>query len=292
MSTNLSMTIFSYEKPTQLDVEALRKGAFTDAISPEGLKYGWTGLGEPLDRDNFFLAQCDNRFAGFSWRQDSRKISGAVVRLQLAEKIRQEELSGSKPGAKRKKELKEAIEANLLAQAEFVPSITDCLWDGEKGHLFVASLSDPLLERILKNFDAAIHQQGQFLSPGVDMAELFAKIQTNNGIMADHYNIQPMGSAQLVSLTTDGKSMVTAENNSEAIMRALTQQMTISRMSLVATSADPEEEIYFNLADDLKISRLRLPKPEKGADADATFLINADICAKVTNIVQTIAQAE
>lgn len=289
MSSNVSLTIFVYDNPRPIDPEELRKGAFKDAIDPDGLKYGWTGLGEPLDSDNFFLAQCDARFAGFSWRQDSRKISGAVVRLQLAEKIRAEEANGGKVSGQRKKEMKEAIESALLSQAEFIPSLTDCLWDGEKGRLYVASHSDALLERILKNFDRLIKGEGQFLGPEVDMATLFAKIQDEDGIMADDFSIQPMGSARLVSMGLEEKSAVTAENNGEAISRALTQGMNIAKMGLVATRAD--EEITFTLADDLKVSRLKLPKAEKGAEREASFLINAAVCAQADELIEKISKA-
>ena len=289
MSSNVSLTIFAYDQSAPLDVEALRKGAFRDAVDPDGLKYGWTGLGELLDTENFFLAQCDSRFSGFSWRQDSRKIAQAVVRLQLKEKIRAEELAGGKVGGKRKKEMKEAIEANLLAQAEFIPSLTDCIWDAEKGRLFIASQSENLLERILKNFDQIIKGQGQFLASEVDMASLFAKIQAEDGAAAGEFSVQPLGSARLVSMGLEEKSAVTAENNSEAVSRALNQGMNISKMGLIATRG--EEEITFTLADDLKVSKLKLPKPEKGADEEATFLINADICAKVDAIIETLTRA-
>ena len=288
MSSTVSMTIFVYDAGRELSVDALRKGAFSDAVDPDGLKHGWTGLGEPLDFDNFFLAQCDARFSGFSWRQDARKISAAVVRLQLAEKIREAEAAGAKIGAQRRKELREAIEATLLSQAEFVPSLTDCVWDAKKGRLFIASHSESLLERVLKKFDAAIGMQGRFLAPEVDMAALFAKIQGENGIEVAKYYVQPLGSARLVSMGQEEKSVVAAENNGEAVSRALTQGMSISRMGLVATR--DEEETAFTLADDLKISRLKLPKREKGDEQEATFLINCEICARVDEIIETAAR--
>lgn len=289
MSSNVSMTIFVYDSPAPLDPEALRKGAFKDAVDPDGLKYGWTGLGEPLDSDNFFLAQCDSRFSGFSWRQDARKISQAVVRLQLQEKIREEERGGAKVGGQRRKELKEAIESALLSQAEFVPTLTDCVWDAQKGRLFIASHSENLLERILKNFDVAIKGQGQFLASEVDMAALFAKIQGEDGVRADAYSVQPLGSARLVSMGLEEKSAVTAENNSEAVSRALNQGMSIAKMGLAATR--DEDEILFTLDNDLKVSRLKLPKAEKGAEQEATFLINAEICGKVDEIIETLTRA-
>ena len=42
----------------------------------------------------------------------------------------------------------------------------------------------------------------------------------------------------------------------------------------------------------LAVSGLKLPKAEKGAEEDATFLVNADVCAAVADMVEvmTIAQ--
>ena len=118
----------------------------------DGRRFGWVGLGDPLDTDGFELASVDARFMGFSFRLDTRKASGAVIQLQLAEAVREEIASGKKVGGKRKKELKEAITAKLTARAEFVPSVIDCLWDAEKGRLLVGSTSAKAVQPVLELF--------------------------------------------------------------------------------------------------------------------------------------------
>lgn len=137
MSSSTAMMICKADSPASLDLDALRQHAFTPEIDADGRRFGWVGLGDPLDTDGFELASVDARFMGFSFRLDTRKASGAVIRLQLAEAVRKEIASGKKVGSKRKKELKEAITAKLTARAEFVPSLIDCLWDAEKGRLLV-----------------------------------------------------------------------------------------------------------------------------------------------------------
>lgn len=290
MSGNLSMTVCVFEKGGILDVEELRKCAFSEALDPNGEKFGWVGLGLPLDTNNFFLAACDARFSGFSYRLDTRKVSKAVINLHLAEKIREEESSGQPVGSKRKKELREAISDTLISQAEFVPCITDCLWDSEKGRLFIASTSEKMTDRILDHFHNTFGREGHYLEPEADMFEVFSKIQKENGIGAGNYSIQPLGSARLASIEASGeKSAVAVENNSVAVGEALGQGLSINRIGLVATRENVEEELAFTIDSSLKLGRIRLPKAEKGAEEEATFLINADICARIADITEILA---
>ena len=39
------------------------------------------------------------------------------------------------------------------------------------------------------------------------------------------------------------------------------------------------------------MSGLKLPKAEKGAEEDATFLVNADVCAAVADMVEGLGLA-
>lgn len=132
MSSSTAMTICKADAPKALDLDALRAHVFAPDIDADGKRLGWVGLGDLLDTDSFELAAVDGRYSGFSFRLDARKASGAVIRLHLAEAVREEIASGKKVGNKRKKELKEAITARLTAKAEFVPSLIDCLWDARK----------------------------------------------------------------------------------------------------------------------------------------------------------------
>lgn len=293
MASNVSMTICEFEKGVPLDVDALRKQAFSDAIDPDGFRSGWVGMGQLLDTENFFLALTDGLFSGFSYRLDTRKPAKAVVQLQLAEKIRAEEAEGRKVGAKRKKELREAIVESLTSQADFVPTLTDCVWDAEKGRLLIATVSESLAERILENFSTLIGQQGHFAEASADMREVFAKIQNDNGIRAGEYFIQSTGSAQMTGDAEDGeKSAITAQNNVAAISEALGKGLQIYKMGLIASKNDEDDPLEFTLEENLRLSRIRLPKAEKGAEEDAVFLVNCSLLSEAADIAQMLAAAD
>lgn len=293
LSSSLTFTICEVDDKKILDATGLRKGAFSDVPDPDGFRFGWTGLGSLLDTDNFFLATCDNRFAGFSYRLDARKPSGAVVRLHLAEKIREEELKGNKPGAKRRKEMREEIVARLTASAEYVPTLIDCLWDNEQGRLVVGSVSEKMLERVLAHFKGCFGMDAIPMSSELDMGEVFAMLQKNNGLESGGWFLQPMGSASLKTMENSAEaSAIAVQNNLDAVSDALGHGLSINKISLVATDRNNEEkQLYFGLSDILTVTNLRLPKAEKDAEEDATFLINANICSDTADIVKSLATA-
>ena len=113
MSSTTAMTICKVNSTVNFTLDALRTHAFTPDIDADGRRLGWVARGDPLDTDGFELASVDGRYSGFSFRLDTRKASGAVIRFQLAEAVREEIASGKKMDGKRKKELKEAITAKL-----------------------------------------------------------------------------------------------------------------------------------------------------------------------------------
>ena len=72
------------------------------------------------------------------------------------------------------------------------------------------------------------------------------------------------------------------------------REESIQKLHLVATSdADPDRQLEFTLDAGLAVSSLKLPKAEKGAEEDATLLINADadICSRVADMVEGMATA-
>ena len=293
MSSSTALIICKADSPASLDLDALRQHAFTPEIDADGRRFGWVGLGDPLDTDGFELASVDARFMGFSFRLDTRKASGAVIRLQLAEAVREEIASGKKVGGKRKKELKEAITAKLTARAEFVPSLIDCLWDVEKGRLFVGSASTKAVQPMLELFKTTFGIDVTPITPAGDMPKLFAVILRGEGYPCEGYTLHPMGSASLAaSEQAEEKAAVAVQNSLNAVAQALEEGMAIQKLHLVATSdADPDRQLEFTLDAGLTVSGLRIPKAEKGAEEDATFLLNADICSRVADMVETLASA-
>ena len=293
MSSTTAMTICKVNSTVNFTLDALRTHAFTPDIDADGRRLGWVALGDPLDTDGFELASVDGRYSGFSFRLDTRKASGAVIRLQLAEAVREERASGKKVGSKRKKELKEAITAKLTARAEFVPSVIDCLWDAEKGRLLVGSASAKAVQPVLELFKTTFGIDAVPITPEGDMPRLFAAILRGEGYPCEGYTLHPMGSASLAaSELTEEKSAVAVQNSLNAVAQALEEGMAIQKLHLVATSdADSDWQLEFTLDAGLAVSGLKLPKAEKGAEEDATFLVNADVCTAVADMVETLASA-
>ena len=293
MSSSTAMTICKADTSGAFDLDALRTHAFTPDIDADGRRFGWVSLGDLLDADGFELSSVDGRYSGFSFRLDTRKASGAVIRLQLAEAVREEVASGKKVGGKRKKELKEAITAKLTAKAEFVPSLIDCLWDAEKGRLLVGSASAKAVQPVLDLFKTTFGIDAAPITPAGDMPKLFSTILRGEGYPCLGYTLHAMGSASLAaSEQTEEKAAVAVQNSLNAVAQALDDGMAIQKLHLVATSAsEPDWQMEFSLDAALAVSGLRLPKAEKGAEEDATFIINADVCSRVADMVETLASA-
>lgn len=293
LSSSTSMTICHVEKPLQVTPEALRKNAFNEAIDPDGFRFGWTGLGELLDTENFFLALSDGRFCGFSYRIDSRKPSQAVIRLQLAEKIRDEEAKGAKPGSKRKRELREEITETLTTQCEFAPMLVDCIWDLEKGRLMIAATAQKILDRVLEHFKGSFGMEAVPIGPERDMSEVFSAIQSAGGMQLAGVFLETRGTASLKSSPQNPeKTSIAVQNSQDAVSQALTSGMTISKMSFTAREDGLDEEWNFTLNTDLAVTGLRLPKPEKGQDLDSIFLLNATRCSLTADLAEKLGLDE
>lgn len=289
LSSNVSFTTCAVENAKPITPGDLRNGAFTEAIDPDGYRFGWTGLDELLDFDNFFLALSDGRFIGFSYRLDMRKPNMAVVRLKVAEKIRDEELTGGKIGAKRRKEIKEEILEKMRVQCGFAAMLIDCIWDMEKKRFFIASTSTKLVDRVLEHFKRTFGMEATPIWPEKDLAQVFSDIQEAGGIEIEGVFLEPIGTASLRSTPqSEQKQSVAVQNSQDAVAQALTNGMSIDKMAFLARENGTEEEWQFTLNSELLVSGLRFPKPEKGADLDATFLINAERVSKTADIIEKL----
>ena len=178
--------------------------------------------------------------------------------------------------------------SKLTARAEFVPSLIDCLWDAEKGRLLVGSASARAVQPVLELFKTTFGIDTTPITPAGDMPKLFAIILRGEGYPCEGYTLHPMGSASLAaSEQAEEKSAVAVQNSLNAVAQALEEGMAIQKLHLIATSeADPDRQLEFTLDAGLAVSGLKLPKAEKGAEEDATFLVNADACAAVADMVE------
>ena len=172
-----------------------------------------------------------------------------------------------------------------------MPSVIDCIWDAEKGRLLVGSASARAVQPVLDLFKTTFGIDAAPITPAEDISKLFAAILRGEGYSCGGYTLHPMGSASLsASEQAEEKSAVAVQNNLNAVAQALEDGMSIQRLHLVATSAsEPDWQVDFTLDTALAVSGLRLPKAEKGMEEDATFLLNADICSRVADMITTLA---
>ena len=187
--------------------------------------------------------------------------------------------------------MKEAITAKLTARAEFVPSVIDCIWDVEKGRLLVGSASAKAVQPVLDLFKTTFGIDAAPIIPTGDMPKLFSAILRGKGYPCLGYTLHAMGSASLAaSKQEEEKSAVAVQNSLNAVTQALEEGMAIQKLHLVATSAnEPDWQVDFTLDASLTVSGPRLHKAEKDAGEDATFLLNADICSRVADMVEALA---
>ena len=107
MSSSTAMRIFKVaaDKGASNNQGKYAFSSLPSAPGPDGRRVGWVGLGDPLDLDFAFGLE-HGRYRALSLRIDSRKPSGAAIKLKLAEALK-EEAAASPDGrvsGKRKKE--------------------------------------------------------------------------------------------------------------------------------------------------------------------------------------------
>ena len=80
------------------------------------------------------------------------------------------------------------------------------------------------------------------------------------------------------------------QNCDSSIASALTEGLTIHTLAMTAMPADtPGASLSFSLDTAMMVSGLKLPKAEKGTDADSDFLLKANTCARAADLALLIA---
>lgn len=105
----------------------------------------------------------------------------------------------------------------------------------------------------------------------------------------DKFELAPMSDAVFVGEIDDGSTLVSIKDSDEIMQHALEGDWEIVKMRLAAKVLGSHTPFAFTINRKLQISGLRFPKPEKGQEHDATFVINAAICQAAADIVVAIA---
>lgn len=281
LGSTASFTVFVAESPKTFDHNRLRRHGFTTTVDDNGLRSGWVGIGNAVDVD-FAVGIDHGQFVAFSLREDSRKVSSAALKLQLAEALQQEERGGKPVSRDRKKELKEQITLKLLANAAWTPTLTDCLWDLDAGLLLV-SASGKKAEAVLERLKETFGVSPEALTPG-PMQDFFSRL-VKGDVPHDGWTLAYAGAASLSQ--SDIEAAVTVTNAGDTLETALSEGLNIHKMLMTATKDNMQLE--FALDATLAVSGLKLPKVEKSADAAAAILLKADTCSMAARLVKTLA---
>ena len=154
-----SVSIYQYEVSGEITAsdkrlwvqECLGKNHFEPIEnSSEGESIGWVHFDEPMNSDfAVFSSFSFEQYFIFTLRKDTRRVPASLLK-NLVEKECVEWLKERPKLAKvpfqRKREIRENIQAALLAKALPEPSMVDVLWDSSKNIVTIASISTKVLE--------------------------------------------------------------------------------------------------------------------------------------------------
>lgn len=161
--TSATASVFRYlaPVPARFDraavAEAVTRRAFTPLSAGDGPhRAGWVGIHDPLATD---LGPADlffQHYLAVGFRFDRRVVPARLVRLERrrTEQERARADGVGRLGAKARREIKIEVETRLVAQALPVPHLADCVWNLERGQVYLSGGTRALREAFLDLFRA------------------------------------------------------------------------------------------------------------------------------------------
>jgi len=168
---------------------------FLDAIAAHTLRendrarskeenLGWAAITDPGDMDLFLNKFLYNNFLVLSMRVDKKRVPGKYLKIQVDRRVRDSMKAKGleRIGAAHRRELKEAVEEELLGRALPVVAVYDMAWDILKGEVWFFATSDPVHDLFrglfLETFKLEIAriQLSDWLIPAVSREELSAAV--------------------------------------------------------------------------------------------------------------------
>lgn len=159
--TSATASAFRYLAPVPAALDrvaiaaAVTRRAFTPLGADDGAQRGgWVAIHDPLvtelgPADLFF-----QHWLAVGFRFDRRAVPAQLLRLERRrlEQERARERGVPRLGAKARREIKIEVEARLVSQALPAPRIVDCVWNLERGRVYLSGGSRTLREAFLDLF--------------------------------------------------------------------------------------------------------------------------------------------
>ena len=149
----------------------LKQFAFVDIDNiPEPRSFGWVNFDDMLDAEWLVSTPEKGHYLAFSLRLDTRRISPAVLRLHTLKALREEERKNKEDGKTfvsrtRKKEIKDMIQAKLMARTFPVPAEFNVIWDTRQNIVCLASTHGKVIELFCNHFNATFELTLEQLTP-------------------------------------------------------------------------------------------------------------------------------
>lgn len=201
----------------------------------------------------------------FSLRQDQKKVPAPMLRLAVAEAVKEKETAdGRRLSRQQRKELKENVRLALVRRMGYSSVVTDFAFDPESGLLLA-------FEGPGRKLDAAVATMadlGCAVSRDFDLPleELFSAL-CSEAVNVDGYHFSDAGAVTLVGTKDDNPSKVTASNAADVVMSAVGSGYTIRTMRLrVEDRSDLEFCTFVPVVGDYGLSLKGLTFAVQGMD--------------------------
>jgi DNA recombination-dependent growth factor C len=161
LSTSTTIVRFFAPVPPRLDREAVAaavtRRAFREvdpAAAGAREAYGWVGIHDPLTTAfspaDLFVAH----WLAVGFRHDRLTVPARLLSLERrrAEAARKAERGVERLGAAERKEIREEVEARLLARALPTPRLFDCAWNLETGRVYLSGRQRAVCEAFAELF--------------------------------------------------------------------------------------------------------------------------------------------
>ena len=180
----LSMRAFrvSGKNPTpkkEKVIEQLETFAFAGIESgEEGSVHGWIGPDHLFDGDFNVVKVFRGRYALFAFRVDTRKVPGALLQAHTAIAVQAAmEAEGlERLGARQKREIKQDIKRQLLAETPPSQRAYGVFWNIRNRRVFLQNTSKGVVEAFRSLFERSFDLSLEAQAPGIEAAS-FAREQ-------------------------------------------------------------------------------------------------------------------
>lgn len=149
----------------------LRQFAFRDIDNiPEERSFGWVNFDDMLDAEWTTSGPEKGAYLVFSLRLDTRRVSPAVLRKHTLLALREEERQSKEDGKNfvsrlRKKEIKEAVRAKIMARTLPIPAEFNVIWDTLQGIIILASTHGKVIELFCNHFHGSFELGLEQITP-------------------------------------------------------------------------------------------------------------------------------